>query len=319
MAADVADRRNAPKNDHVWAGSFSTVSKKIRTNENLPPLSTTKFYEYNSQIKQTRLTSSEVQGAVKNSNILDNLVPSRDVSPIHKPSSSSHYQLQNVSVANELHTTSLANLSQAISPRDIMPVPKELSTDETDGYSTVDDKSERDGEFKLPRREKKKEKSKKKGEEKERKSDEKKKSEKKKKDKENPEVEAMDEEVPDEAGRGTTKRTRTSNEASDEDNNGKDELLKELADQKELMRHLFEATKTREAQYDERLVKKGKEIAQLRAEITELKDAMVKSQKQGFHPDILLAQACQKPVRSTDDEIFISKMFCEVARKEILN
>uniref|UniRef100_A0A6P7HBP6 Protein PXR1-like n=1 Tax=Diabrotica virgifera virgifera TaxID=50390 RepID=A0A6P7HBP6_DIAVI len=119
--------------------------------------------------------------------------------------------------------------------------------------------------------------------------------EEKKKDKENPEVEAMEEEVPDKAGRGTTNRARTANEASDEGNNGKDELLKELSDQKELMRQLFEATKTREAQYEERLVKKDKEIAQLRAEITELKDAMVKSQKQLVDRLGVLMEAQAKP------------------------
>uniref|UniRef100_A0A6P7GJ16 Vicilin-like seed storage protein At2g18540 n=1 Tax=Diabrotica virgifera virgifera TaxID=50390 RepID=A0A6P7GJ16_DIAVI len=126
-----------------------------------------------------------------------------------------------------------------------------------------------------------------------RKSDEKKKSEEKKKDKENPD--AMEEEVPDEAGRGTTKRARIANEASDEENNGKDKLLKELADQKELMRQLFGATKTREAQYEERLVKKDKEIVQLRAEITELKDAMVKSQKQVVDRLDVLMEAQAKP------------------------
>uniref|UniRef100_A0A6P7FSL3 Glutamic acid-rich protein-like n=1 Tax=Diabrotica virgifera virgifera TaxID=50390 RepID=A0A6P7FSL3_DIAVI len=164
---------------------------------------------------------------------------------------------------------------------------QELSSYEADGYSTVDDKSERDGDFKLPRSEKKKERSKEKREEKKKKSNEKNKSEEKKKDKENPEVEAMEEEVPDEAGRGTTKRARTANEASDEENIDKEELLKKLAAQKELMRQLFEATKTREAQYEVRLVKKDEEIAQQRAEIVELKkeilemkDAMVKSQKQ---------------------------------------
>ncbi|XP_050505414.1 histone-lysine N-methyltransferase, H3 lysine-79 specific-like [Diabrotica virgifera virgifera] len=173
---------------------------------------------------------------------------------------------------------------------------QELRTDETDSYSTVDDKSERDGEFKLPRREKKKEKSKKKREEKDRKCDEKKKSEEKKKDKENPEVEAMEKEVPDEAGRGTTKRARTANE----ENNSKDELLKELADQKELMRQLFEATKTREAQYEKRLVKKDKEIAQLRAEITELKDAMVKSQKQVVDRLDVLMEAPNETAEAND-------------------
>ncbi|XP_028142667.1 myb-like protein X [Diabrotica virgifera virgifera] len=171
---------------------------------------------------------------------------------------------------------------------------QELKEDKSDGYLTVDDqrpeekeRNGKDGEFKFPRRGKKKDKK-----------DKTKKSEEKKEDKENPQVEAMEEEVPDEASRGTTKRARTANEASDEENNCKEELLKELAAQKELIRQLFEATKTREAQYEVRLVKNDEEIDQQRAEIAELKkeilemkDVMVKSQKQVVDRLVVLMEA----------------------------
>uniref|UniRef100_A0A6P7GGG9 Pre-mRNA-splicing factor 38B-like n=1 Tax=Diabrotica virgifera virgifera TaxID=50390 RepID=A0A6P7GGG9_DIAVI len=116
---------------------------------------------------------------------------------------------------------------------------QELSSDEADGYSTVDDKSERDEDFKLPRSEKKKERSKEKREEKKKKSNEKNKSEEKKKDKENPEVEAMEEEVLDKAGRGATKRARTAKIESEDEKSAKEELaamrelLKKLNTQKE--------------------------------------------------------------------------------------
>ncbi|XP_050505249.1 nucleolar protein 58-like, partial [Diabrotica virgifera virgifera] len=104
---------------------------------------------------------------------------------------------------------------------------QELSADETDGYSSVDDRSAKKDGFKLPRSEKKREKSEKK-EEKKKENDEKSKPEETKKDKDNPKVEAMKEEVPDEAGRGTIKRARTAKSESEEDPNDEVATLKEV-------------------------------------------------------------------------------------------
>uniref|UniRef100_A0A6P7H6E8 Uncharacterized protein n=1 Tax=Diabrotica virgifera virgifera TaxID=50390 RepID=A0A6P7H6E8_DIAVI len=134
-----------------------------------------------------------------------------------------------------------------------------LSSDETDGYSSMDDKSANNDGFKLPRSEKKREKSKKKREEKKKERDEKNKPEEKKKDKDNPEVEAMEEDAPDEAGRGTIKRARTAKSESEEED-PKVSALQEV----------IEELKARFRKAEDQMAKKDEENVQLKAEIQKL-------------------------------------------------
>ncbi|XP_050500816.1 uncharacterized protein LOC126880797 [Diabrotica virgifera virgifera] len=137
---------------------------------------------------------------------------------------------------------------------------QKLSSDETDGFSSVDDRSANNDGFKLPRSEKKREKSKKKREEKKKESDEKNKPEETTKDKDNPKVEAMEEEVPDEAGRGTIKRARTAKSESEEDPNDEVATLKEVIT---TMSARFQIA-------EDQMAKKEEENERLRAEIKKM-------------------------------------------------
>uniref|UniRef100_A0A6P7GBW5 Interactor of constitutive active ROPs 4-like n=1 Tax=Diabrotica virgifera virgifera TaxID=50390 RepID=A0A6P7GBW5_DIAVI len=137
---------------------------------------------------------------------------------------------------------------------------QELSSDETDGYSSVDDRSAKNDGFKLSRGEKKKNKSKKKREERKKESDEKNKPEETKKDKDDPEVEEMEEEVPDEAGRGTIKRARTAKSESKEDPNDEVATLKEVI---KVLSAKFQSA-------EDQMAKKEKENERLRAEIKKM-------------------------------------------------
>ncbi|XP_050515825.1 uncharacterized protein LOC126890702 [Diabrotica virgifera virgifera] len=137
---------------------------------------------------------------------------------------------------------------------------QELSSDETDGYTSMDDRSAKNDGFKLPRSEKKKEKSIKKREEKKKESDEKNQTEETKKDKDNPKVEAMEEEVPDEAGRGTTKRAQTAKSESEEDPN------EEVA----TLRKVIKTMSARFQIAEDQMAKKEEENERLRAEIKKM-------------------------------------------------
>uniref|UniRef100_A0A6P7G5Q9 UPF0329 protein ECU05_1680/ECU11_0050-like n=1 Tax=Diabrotica virgifera virgifera TaxID=50390 RepID=A0A6P7G5Q9_DIAVI len=130
---------------------------------------------------------------------------------------------------------------------------QELSADETDGYSSVDDRSAKKDGFKLPRSEKKREKSEKK-EEKKKENDEKSKPEETKKDKDNPKVEAM------KAGRGTIKRAQTAKSESEEDPNDEVATLKEVI---KTMSARFKIAK-------DQMAKKDEDNQRLRAEIKKM-------------------------------------------------
>uniref|UniRef100_A0A6P7GK48 Interactor of constitutive active ROPs 4-like n=1 Tax=Diabrotica virgifera virgifera TaxID=50390 RepID=A0A6P7GK48_DIAVI len=100
----------------------------------------------------------------------------------------------------------------------------------------------------------------KKREEKKKESDEKNKPEETKKDKDNPKVEAMEEEVPDEAGRGTIKRARTAKSESEEDPNDEVATLKEVIT---TMSARFQIA-------EDQMAKKDEENERLRAEIKKM-------------------------------------------------
>uniref|UniRef100_A0A6P7H3L9 Uncharacterized protein LOC114345694 n=1 Tax=Diabrotica virgifera virgifera TaxID=50390 RepID=A0A6P7H3L9_DIAVI len=130
--------------------------------------------------------------------------------------------------------------------------------EESDGYSTVDDqRSQKDGDFQIPRKSSKKKKSNNREEKSE-----------KSEDKPQSEAEDMEEYEVDAAGRGTTKRARTAKSESEGEKSAKEELA--------VMRELL---KKMSAQFDDQMAKNEEEVTRQRAEI-ERQNAVMAQQRE---------------------------------------